>query len=63
MLNIQENKFNLPNAELPQPPYQIIYNKQISCADKLDKIQAYISRLQYNHTGLDNITILRTNTY
>lgn len=49
--NIQENKHNLPDVTMPQPPYSAIYNKQMPCNEKIEKIQNYIFKLQYNHTG------------
>lgn len=55
--HIQENKHNLPNADVPQPPYSLIYNKQASSFEKLEKLQNYINKLQYNHTGFDILNI------
>ncbi|RNA44325.1 vasohibin-2 isoform X1 [Brachionus plicatilis] len=49
---IQKNKDKLPNVEVPVVPYSILSNKMISNSQKIEKIQNYIEKLQYNHTGL-----------
>ena len=42
----------MPDHQVPIPPYNYISNKKISNAEKLEKIQKYIDKLQYNHTGV-----------
>lgn len=48
---IQQNKEKIPNVEFPVPPYSILTNKSLSNSEKLEKIQNFIDKLQYNHTG------------
>lgn len=36
---------------MPVVPYTILSNKVISNTEKIEKIQNYIEKLQYNHTG------------
>lgn len=55
MNRIKENKLNLTNVNIPQPPYSIINDRQIACAEKALQIQEYINKMQYNHTGLFNV--------
>ncbi|CAF0745736.1 unnamed protein product [Brachionus calyciflorus] len=49
---IQNNKEKLADAEVPIPPYVQLNNKSYTNANKLERIQEYIDKLQYNHTGL-----------
>ena len=42
---------DLPNVEIPEPPFEFILNKKYSNIEKLEKIQNFIDSLQYNHTG------------
>ena len=42
---------DLPDHQVPIAPFNHIYNKKMSNSEKLDKIQNYIDKLQYNHTG------------
>ena len=43
---------DVPDHQVPLAPYNYIYNKKMPHAEKLEKIQNYIDKLQYNHTGV-----------
>jgi hypothetical protein len=51
MQMIQDKKDKLPDVEFPVVPYTFLANKKNSIKEKLDKIQEFINKLQYNHTG------------
>lgn len=36
---------------MPQAPYPILHNRDITSEEKIEKIQNFIDKLQYNHTG------------
>jgi hypothetical protein len=48
---IQENRTDLNDVPIPVPPYSTLTNKNISNEEKLYKIQGFMDKLQYNHTG------------
>jgi hypothetical protein len=52
MQMIQDKKDKLPDVAFPVVPYTFLVNKKNSIKEKLEKIQEYINKLQYNHTGL-----------
>ncbi len=49
---IQDKKDKLPDVAYPQVPYTYLTQKKFTVKDKLDKIQEFMNKLQYNHTGL-----------
>lgn len=54
MNSIKENKAKINEIEYPIPPYNYLYNKNLTNSEKVEKIQNYIDKLQYNHTGFVN---------
>lgn len=54
---IKLTKEDLPDHQVPVAPFNHIYNKKLSNAEKLEKIQIYIDKLQYNHTGFVNLAL------
>jgi hypothetical protein len=49
--SLQENRTDLTEMPVPVPPFLTLSNKSISNEEKLYKIQGYMDKLQYNHTG------------
>ena len=47
----------LPDVPKPVPPYACLYNRELTNYEKIDRIQNYIDKLQYNHTGLQFFNI------
>ena len=48
---IQEKKDKLPDVAFPTVPYSSLINKKYTIKEKIEKIQDFINKLQYNHTG------------
>lgn len=46
-----QNRLAQPDVPIPMPPYPFLHNRQISNQEKLVRIQHYMDKLQYNHTG------------
>jgi hypothetical protein len=41
-----------PPVIYPEPPYQVATNSRLKVKEKLQQIQNYIQRLEYNYTGM-----------
>ena len=42
----------MPDHQVPIAPINSMMNKKMPNSEKLEKIQSYIEKLQYNHTGV-----------
>lgn len=41
-----------PQINYVEPPYHVATNTRLSVQEKLQQIQTYIQRLEYNYTGM-----------
>ena len=49
---IRDRVVDYPQISLPEPPYHVASNPRLTLQEKLQQIQSYIQRLEYNYTGM-----------
>lgn len=49
---LRDQKDNYPPLTCPDPPYHVATNSRLTVQEKLQHIQHYIERLEYNYTGM-----------
>jgi len=49
---IRDRIADYPHITYVDPPYHVATNTRLSVQEKLQQIQTYIQRLEYNYTGM-----------
>lgn len=49
---IRDRIASYPQISAPDPPYHVATNPRLTIQEKLQQIQNYIQRLEYNYTGM-----------
>lgn len=49
---IRDRVADYPQIPHPEPPFQVASNSRLTVQEKLQTIQNYIQRLEYNYTGM-----------
>jgi hypothetical protein len=54
---LRDQNTNYPKVSYIEPPFHLATNNRLSVRDKLQQIQTYIRRLEYNYTGMQFFAI------